>query len=117
MLWRVSGLGFELVAAVVGFGLIGWFTDRWQGTAPRFTLIGLGLGVVGGGYNFVRSALVMSRAAAAEYESMRRESAETDGDGGAGGGVRPGDLSTDVTPDVPAEEGPDVREPDDFDKW
>lgn len=68
-LWRVSGLGVELVGAILGMGLIGWGIDRWLGTQPKAVLAGLLVGVIGGGYSFVRQAQAMNRAAARSYRS------------------------------------------------
>ena len=60
-LGRFYSLGFELVAAVAGFTLVGYWVDRHYGTAPWGLLIGLGLGLVGGTYNLIRSSLVATR--------------------------------------------------------
>lgn len=54
------GLGGLLAGAVVAGTLIGLLIDSQAGTAPVFTLLGVGLGIVGGGLGFwfrVRSAL------------------------------------------------------------
>jgi F0F1-type ATP synthase assembly protein I len=54
------GLGGLLVGAVVAGLVIGLLVDRAAGTMPVFTLVGLLLGIVGGGYAFwvrVRAAL------------------------------------------------------------
>jgi F0F1-type ATP synthase assembly protein I len=40
----MSGLGFEFVAAILLPGALGWWIDRWRGTAPWFMLV---LGLVG----------------------------------------------------------------------
>lgn len=77
--WRLSGLGMELVGAIVGMGLIGWLIDRWQGTAPKATLVGAVIGILGGGYNFIRSAMKLNREAAAAYRQ-----AHPRGSGGPG---------------------------------
>lgn len=61
---KVSGIGFELVAAVAGFAFVGWWIDRKQGTAPWGLLIGAGLGMVGGLYNLIRASLAAAREAA-----------------------------------------------------
>jgi len=39
-------LGIAGAAALVAAGAIGYFVDRWVGTSPLFTLVGLALGVV-----------------------------------------------------------------------
>ena len=54
------GLGGLLAGAVVGGTVIGLLIDRAAGTAPTFTLVGIGLGMVAGAVAFwlrVRSAL------------------------------------------------------------
>jgi F0F1-type ATP synthase assembly protein I len=50
-------MGFQLVAAMVGMGALGFFADRHFGTRPWLTLIGLVLGTVGGMVNFIHQAL------------------------------------------------------------
>lgn len=76
---RLSGIGVELVGAVVGFTLVGYWIDRHFGSSPWGLLIGLGLGLVGGMYNLIRQSLLASKEAAADA----REDAgkETDGEG------------------------------------
>jgi len=54
------GLGGLLAGAVVAGTLLGIFIDSQAGTAPVFTLIGVGLGILAGAVGFwlrVRSAL------------------------------------------------------------
>lgn len=54
------GLGGLLAGAVV-FGLVaGLLLDRWAGTSPVLTLVGIAVGILGAGVGFwarVRSAL------------------------------------------------------------
>lgn len=48
-LTTLLGLGAATAAIlVVGLGL-GWLVDRFLGTIPAFTLVGLALGIVGAG--------------------------------------------------------------------
>lgn len=48
-LTTLLGLGAATAAIlVVGLGL-GWLVDRFLGTLPAFTLVGLALGIVGAG--------------------------------------------------------------------
>jgi len=54
---RHVNLGFELVAAVVGFAAIGYWIDRATESYPRWTVIGAVLGIIGGLYNLIREAL------------------------------------------------------------
>ena len=67
----VWGIGFELVGAVAGFTLVGYWVDRHYRTYPWGVLIGLALGLVGGMYNLIRESLAASREA---EEEPRRES-------------------------------------------
>jgi len=57
----MAGMGVELVGAIVGLGAIGYLIDRWLGSMPIGTIIGLILGVLGGGYAFLRKALAFSQ--------------------------------------------------------
>ena len=51
----LSGLGMTLVLATV-IGLAGGYClDRWLGTSPWLTMIGLLVGIVAGFVNFFRS--------------------------------------------------------------
>ena len=74
---RLSGIGIELVGAVVGFTLVGYWIDRHFGVGPWGVLIGVGLGLVGGMYNLIRQSLLASKEAAPAREAQR----ETDGEG------------------------------------
>ena len=55
--WKLSGIGFELVAAVAGFTLIGYGWDRYFGSSPWGLLTGAVLGLIGGMYNMIRQSL------------------------------------------------------------
>ena len=54
---RLSGIGIEYVAAVAGFGLVGYWIDRHYKTDPWGVVIGAALGLVGATYNLVRESL------------------------------------------------------------
>ncbi len=58
---RLAGIGFELVAAVGAFMLVGFWWDRHFGTAPKGMLVGAVLGLVGGMYNLIRQSLLATR--------------------------------------------------------
>ena len=58
---QFMGIGLELVASVAVFTAFGWWVDRRFDTAPWGVLIGAGLGLVGGMYSMVRSALAATR--------------------------------------------------------
>jgi len=57
----VWGIGFELVGAVAGFTLVGYWADRHYRTYPWGVLIGVALGLIGGMYNLIRESLAASR--------------------------------------------------------
>lgn len=61
-LWGVGGMGLELAGVIAILALIGWAVDRKFGVSPMWTLVGAGIGFVGGGYNFIRRVRAMSRA-------------------------------------------------------
>ena len=67
---KLAGLGFELVAAVAGFSLVGYWIDRHYGSAPWGVVIGASLGILGGMYNLIRVSL----AAASGPGSGKRQS-------------------------------------------
>ncbi|MBI4637423.1 MAG: AtpZ/AtpI family protein [Candidatus Rokubacteria bacterium] len=57
--WRALGdlahVGFAfVVATALGLGA-GYYADRWLGSNPWLTLVGLGLGIAAGFVNFFRS--------------------------------------------------------------
>jgi F0F1-type ATP synthase assembly protein I len=54
---RYLALGSELVAAVVGLTLAGYWIDRHFGTAPWAEIIGAAVGFIGGMFNLIRGAL------------------------------------------------------------
>lgn len=60
---KLAGLGFELAASIAGGALIGWWIDRRLGTAPQALTVCTAIGVVGGLYNLIRTALAASREA------------------------------------------------------
>ncbi len=70
---RLSGLGFELIAAVLGFTLAGYFWDGHFGTGPWGILTGVVLGLIGGTYNMIRRLQTVTRS--------DREIKKSNGDG------------------------------------
>ncbi len=71
-LWGVGGMGLELAGAIAVLALLGWWIDRRLGTGPLWTLVGAGIGFLGGGYNFIRRARAMSRANALRRSPTHR---------------------------------------------
>ena len=57
--WRslamLASVGMTFVVATAGATLGGYFLDRWLGTTPWFTLIGIGVGVAAGFRGLFRS--------------------------------------------------------------
>ena len=54
-LGELSSIGMALVVAtVIGLGG-GYYLDRWLGTTPWLTLVGLGIGIAAGFVNLFRS--------------------------------------------------------------
>lgn len=72
-LWKASGMGMELTGAILGGALVGWLIDKWLGSAPTGVIIGLVIGMVGGGLNFVRAAMRMNRRAAEDYRRRKAQ--------------------------------------------
>lgn len=56
--WRSLGglatVGITFVVASAGATIGGYYLDRWLGTSPVFTLVGLGVGVAVGFREFFR---------------------------------------------------------------
>jgi len=72
--WQgLSSIGFELVAAVVGFTLLGYWWDRHFGSRPWGLLTGATLGLIGGMYNLIRRSL-------SAFKSADGSSKKSDGD-------------------------------------
>jgi F0F1-type ATP synthase assembly protein I len=51
-----SGLGCSIVVGLVMMIGGGVLLDRWAGTTPLFTLVGVALGLIAAGYQLVRLA-------------------------------------------------------------
>ena len=56
--WQALGglatVGITFVVATAGATIAGYYLDRWLGTLPLFTLIGLALGIATGFREFFR---------------------------------------------------------------
>jgi F0F1-type ATP synthase assembly protein I len=75
---KLSGIGIELVGAVAGLTLMGYWWDRHFHTGPWGLLIGIALGIIGGTYNLIRQSLLASKEAG---DSSLKSSLKTnDGD-------------------------------------
>ena len=51
------GIGWVLAVSVVGGTLGGYYADRWLGTSPWLTLLGIVLGMAAGFLNVFRTLL------------------------------------------------------------
>jgi len=51
----LASVGITFVVATAGATIGGYFLDRWLGSAPWFTLIGLAVGVAAGFRGFFKS--------------------------------------------------------------
>ena len=51
----LASVGMTFVVATAGATIGGYFVDRWLGSTPWFTLIGMGVGVVVGFRELLRS--------------------------------------------------------------
>lgn len=59
---NLVSLGTTLFGCVVVGLAIGYFADRWLGTAPWMILAGLGLGIAAAAVNFIRVLRALNRA-------------------------------------------------------
>jgi F0F1-type ATP synthase assembly protein I len=64
----LAGLGFELLAAIVGFSFVGYWIDRHYETEPWGLIVCALLGIAGGLYNFIRAATRATREGTRESE-------------------------------------------------
>jgi ATP synthase protein I len=57
--WRslriLASVGISFVVVTAGATIGGYFVDRWLGTTPWFTLIGIGVGIAAGFRDLFRS--------------------------------------------------------------
>jgi len=58
---QYASLGTQLAAAVVGFGLVGYWLDSIFKTNERYTTIFLFLGAAGGLYSFIRTVIALGK--------------------------------------------------------
>ncbi len=67
---RLAGMGFQFGASLAVCTLVGWWVDHHWNTKPWGMLIGVFIGLIGGGYNFIRDALEAIRES--DQEAKRR---------------------------------------------
>lgn len=53
----VTGLGLAVVVSVGVCGIMGYFADKWLGTAPVLLIVGILLGVMAGAYQAYRMVM------------------------------------------------------------
>lgn len=58
---RMGAVSLNFVYSAAALTLLGWGVDYFAGTGPVGLLVGAGLGVVYGGYRFIREAGAMNR--------------------------------------------------------
>ena len=90
---RGLGLGAELAAAITGFALFGLWIDHTYETSPWGVLVCVTLGLVGGFYNFLRSARRLLKSPVAPGPHRAR------GDKSTGSDRRNQTAGDDETPD------------------
>ena len=59
--FRMGAIGMEVVSQVAAGALLGWFFDKWRGTAPTGLLIGSVIGIIVGMWSLLRSSLKLNR--------------------------------------------------------
>ncbi len=57
----VAQIGMTLVVATVIGLALGYYGDRWLGTTPWLTMVGLGFGIAAGFVNIYRTAKKLER--------------------------------------------------------
>ncbi|MGH7243918.1 MAG: AtpZ/AtpI family protein [Phycisphaerales bacterium] len=55
------GVAMDFVGSVLGALLLGYFADKWQGTSPRYTLIGMVVGFTFALYRIITRTLADER--------------------------------------------------------
>ena len=59
--YAIVGAGFQFAFAILFFLGGGYLVDKWLGTRPVFTLVGMGIGLAAGFYAFYLRVLAESR--------------------------------------------------------
>lgn len=68
----------DFVGSLLGAMLLGYFADRWQGTSPRYTLIGMVVGFVFALYRIITRTLADER----REQEQRKQKANRGGNAG-----------------------------------
>lgn len=81
---RAMGMGFsiaaQLVAGVLVGGAMGYYLDRWLGSAPWLMVLFLGLGFAAGLMNVIRTAREMQKISEAQSRGARSVPDDADED-------------------------------------
>lgn len=72
-LMKMGGVSLNFAYSVAGLAALGWLVDYLAKTFPIGLLSGAGLGVIVGGWRFVREATAMNRKQARAMERRPRE--------------------------------------------
>jgi F0F1-type ATP synthase assembly protein I len=59
--YAIVGAGFQFAFAILLFLGGGFLVDRWLGTRPLFTLLGVAIGLAAGFYAFILRVMAESR--------------------------------------------------------
>lgn len=70
---RMSAVGWEFAAAVVGCLLLGWWADKKLGTSPWLSMVGLVLGSFAGFWTLFKAARELSRESTEDERSDARD--------------------------------------------
>ena len=69
----LAGQGFELTAAVIGFGAVGYWVGGQFGDARIGLTIGAILGIIGGLYNLIKASLKAVKRSEATLKRSRQD--------------------------------------------
>jgi len=61
MVGLATGLGISVVVSLIVFIGLGMLIDQWLDRSPVFTLIGVGVGLIGAGYQLYELVLISDR--------------------------------------------------------
>jgi hypothetical protein len=79
-LLRIGAISLNFAYSAAGLALLGWGIDYLAGSFPVGLLVGAGLGVAAGAYQFVRQANAMNRRDAAAHKGTYTRPAAPGGD-------------------------------------
>ncbi|CAE7783481.1 atpB2 [Symbiodinium necroappetens] len=65
----MSGMGLEFAGSIIGMGFLGWLIDQWANTGKTWTIVFAVMGIIGGGYNFLKRARTYAKRQDAIYRA------------------------------------------------